>query len=273
MTQVPHYGLLITKDDGELAAPWFRLNLRYFDGLACLDGSADSQTATVATRYSHVAYVQESDAKIVHLTDHGLRAAAYDLLVDRWGRVGWVTLCHLDEFFYHDPRKCCQRAEREGAEGIEWYALHFLPHPGDRADWDVRQQEAPHLRFRHYHWDYGGSGQPWREFRSFRNSERIAWDPTVHGSTSPLGRGGLASFHPAYRHYKVYAIEPGQYENVEKAAVRRRHWQGAEKGRTGVPWNVRSAEDLFVAHFEPYARCDHFAGVFEHAWNIGEDFR
>lgn len=189
------------------------------------------------------------------------------------GRTGWVTLCHADEFFYHDPRKVAALAESQGADGIMWFALHFLPHPNDLRDGRAVANGSALDRIRHYHWGFENTGLPWKEFRSFRNHGQIGWDASKHGDPQPFGCQCIASFHPAYRHYKVFSLDPTFYASGDGWTEFSRHWQGVVAGRTGLNWEARSVQDLFVERYEPYEHCDLFEGAFHQAWNIGEQYR
>ena len=268
-----HLGLLITKDDDEIIEEWFFDNGHFFDGIACLDGSRSERTRRAAGCPANVSYLHEDQFQPLDRTDHGLRAVVHQALVQRYGPNGWITLCHADEFFYHDPRRCCAIADEEGSDGIAWYAVHFLPHPNDLAHWSELRDQPPQKRFRYYHWDFNGNGQPWLEFRSYRNSTKIRWDSLRHGSTQPEGCSHVAAFHPAYRHYKVYTIDPHWYLTDGARTLFRHHWTETPEGRTGVPWPASRSEDLFVAQYQPYRRCDYFKGSFDHGWNIGEEYR
>ncbi len=268
-----HMGLLITKDDDEVIEEWLGANCRFFDAIVCLDGSQSERTRHAAKAHPTVLYVHERDVTIEYRTDHGLRSVAHQVILEHFGGGGWVTLCHADEFFYHDPRKCCLHAEHEGCNGIYWYAVHFLPHLKDMALWPAIRHLPIQQRIRYYHWDVGGSGEPWLEFRSYHNNAAIRWEPHRHGSTQPQGCNVIAPFHPAYRHFKVFSLDAECYSNKGTHTEFRNHWQGVADGRTGVPWPVCRAEDLFVERFGVYRRCDYFRGTFAHHWNMGDTYR
>jgi hypothetical protein len=268
-----HLGLLITKDDDEIIGPWFRENVRFFDEIVCLDGSHSDHARKAAAAEPNVIYVHECDCGPLQRTDHGLREAAHRILIRRHGYDGWVTLCHADEFFYHDPRKCCRLAEARNCDGVYWYALHFLPHPTELAHRDYLRALPAHLRFQHYHWDYEGTGIPWQEFRSFRNHDRIQWYPQSHGSPQPDGCTRFSDFHPAYRHFKIFSLDPTWYEPAQGWTQFAHHWQHVATGQTGICWMANSIEELFVENYHPYRKCDRFDGVFDHPWNMGDSYR
>ena len=268
-----HLGLLITKDDDEIIGPWFRESTRYFDEVVCLDGSRSEQARLAAAAEPNVVYVHERDCGPVMRTDHGLREAAHQILVGRHGHHGWITICHPDEFFYHDPRKCCEQAELADADGIDWYSLHFLPHPNDLAHREYLKHLPAHLRFRYYLWDYEGTGLSVRGIRGVRNHPRIRWQPSFHGSPQPIGCQAMGAFHPTLCHLKVFSLDPAWYSKQPGWTRFAHHWQEVAVGQTGLNWEANSIEELFVDHYAPYRQCGHFHGKLDHAWNIGEQFR
>ena len=265
--------LLITKDDDAIVGEWCDDQLPMYDAVVCLDGSAGGATAAhLRGRDDRVVYLHERDFAIPYKTDHGLRRVAHQEIVRRFGTDNWVMCCHPDEFCYHDPRKAAARAEAEGFDLVSWYCLHFYPHPHDLPDLPRRRGMSVRDQFRHFHWDYRGSGRPWVEDRLYRNGPRVAWDQVTHGSVRPHGLGRPAPFHPALCHYKVVTLDLDRYEPGDHCTHYRSHWDGLEH-RTGLPFPVRRPEDLFVAGIPGYARCDRFDGTFPLPWNIGEEFR
>jgi hypothetical protein len=180
--------------------------------------------------------------------------------------------CHADEFCYHDPRKVAALAEEGGYDCVAWFNLHFLPHPDDLAEWPRLRELPVTERVRHYHWGHRGSGLPWMEYRLYRNGPRVAWDRFTHGSTRPHYLSRPAPFHPSLQHYKVFTTDLDFYEGDGKNTLYRTHWQGLEH-RSGLPFRVERPEDFFVRSYANYDYCDRFNGVFNHPWNMGEEFR
>lgn len=268
------FGLLITKDDDSLAEDWFRENANLFDEIVCLDGSSGDATRSAAAKYSNVIHLHEHDWPMLQKTDHGLRDLPYQLIAHRHGVGHWITLCHMDEFFYHDPRECCKRAEREGADSICWFVLHFLPHPSDLTDTSRVSSLSPCEWQQWFHWDYQGSGEPWVEFRSFRSSADVYWIPNRHFSCKPEGSGlKIASFKPTLRHYKLPSINMDDFEQSTNGMLFKRRWMNVSFGRTGVPWLARDWKELFVDSYDGFLRCDQFTGKLDYHWNIGEEYR
>jgi hypothetical protein len=267
------YGLLITRDDEAILGEWCQDQLRLYDAVVCLDGSAGDATERLLRPYlDKVVYLHERDHAIPYKTDHGLRRVAHQEIARRFGCDNWVMCCHADEFCYHDPRKVARRAGQEGYDLVAWYSLHFVPHPDELADWPSREGLPVREKFRHYHWGHQGTGLPWREDRLYRNGVRVHWDQVTHGSVRPHRAERPAPFHPALCHYKVFRTDLGWYEPAGGSSFFRTHWAGLPH-RTGLPFQVRRVEDLFVESLPGYARCDRFDGVFRHDWNLGEEYR
>jgi hypothetical protein len=267
------YGLMITKNDEAVLGDWCRDQLRLYDAVVCLDGSEDDASARIIGRFpGRMIYLCERDLDIAHKTDHGLRRVVHREIARRFGCDNWVMCCHADEFCYHDPRKVAHKADREGYDAVSWYSLHFFPHPSELPDWPVRQGLPVPERFRHYHWDYRGSGLPWWEDRLYRNGPRVFWDETTHGCVRPHGVAQVAPFHPLLRHYKVFTTDLDWYEVDGTHTLYRNHWAD-NRHRTGLPFPVRRPEDLFVPSIPHYGRCDRFDGTFPQEWNMGDEYR
>src|ERR1051326_8858781 len=181
--------------------------------------------------------------------------------------------CHPDEFCYHDPRKLAWKAESEGFDGVAWFSLHFLPHPEDWQTWEQTASQRWTNRIRHYHWDYQGTGLPWQEFRLYRNGPRVAWDRETHSSTQPHHLESVAHFHGILKHYKVVTLDPSWYDSAGgQAAYFKTHWDSLPQ-RTGLAFPVKKLQDLFVASYPGYGRCDLLQESIPHSWNMGEEYR
>jgi hypothetical protein len=267
------YGLMITKDDERVFGDWCRDQLPLYDAVVCLDGSGSDGTARIAATFSgRLVYLHERDCAVAHKTDHGLRRIVHRELVRRFGVDNWVMCCHADEFCHHDPRKVAAKAEAGGYDLVAWYSLHFLPHPDDLPDWERLKCLPVPERVRYYHWDYAGSGLPWREYRLYRNGPWVCWDRQRHGSTAPHNDARPAPFHPILRHYKVFNTDLSWYAAQGEKTLFRTHWEGLEH-RTGLAFPVHKMEDFFVRCYPNYGRCDRFDGRFDHPWNMGEEYR
>ena len=267
------FGLMITKDDHEIFAEWCRDQLPLYDAVVCLDGSGSEQTERIAAQFSdRLAYLHERDFPGVAKTDHGLRQVVHAEIVRRFGTDNWVMCCHADEFCYHDPRKVVGAVAPRGYNVVSWYSLHLVPHPSELPDWPRRCRLPLRQRIRHYHWDYQGTGLPWIEDRLYRNGPLVAWDEVSHGSVRPSYLDRVAPLRPILCHYKVYTTDLDWYQPEGNSSLFRHHWAD-QQHRTGLPFRVERPEDLFVAAYPGYGRCDSLEGVIRQPWNIGEEYR
>jgi hypothetical protein len=265
------YGLMITKDAPAALDAWCRDQLRLYDAVVCLDGFDGREGERVTDRYGdRVIYLHERDHPPPTKTDHGLRSVVHREIVRRFGLNNWVMCCHADEFCYHDPRKIAVKAAREGYDCVTWYSLHFYPHPSERPNWRRRQALPVVERWLHYHWDYRGTSQPWKEDRLYRNGPQVAWDDNTHGVVRPHQLSRPAPFHPVLRHYKVMSLDLDAYERRGDSTYYRGHWQ--DQGGTGLSFPVRSTDDLFVTSVLGYARCDRLECDLDQPWNMGAEF-
>jgi hypothetical protein len=269
------FGLLITKNDHEAFGDWCRDQLPLYEVVVCLDGSESDATARQAREFSdRLIYLHERDFKIPSKGDHGLRRVVHNEIVIRFGTGVWVMCCHTDEFCYHDPRKIAAKADGEGWDLVSWFSPHFYPHPSELADISARLQRPVQDRFHHYHWSHFGNGYPWIEDRLYKAAPHVHWDAATHGSVRPHGLYRQAPFHPIFRHFKVCSIDMAAFETGQPTTLYRGHWQDqVREHRTGLPYGVKSFEDLFVTSVPKYATCSRFDGRFDQPWNMGEAFR
>jgi hypothetical protein len=272
------YGLLITKDDHEVFGDWCRDQLPFYEAVVCLDGSESDDTARQARQArqfsERLIYRHEREFDIPCKGDHGLRRVVHDEITRRFGTAIWIMCCHADEFCYHDPRKIAAKADSEGYDLVSWYSPHFYPHPTELDDLPDRLRRPVPERFSHYHWNYLGDGLPWIEDRLYKAAPHVRWDATTHGSVRPHGLFCPAPFHPIFRHFKVCTVDLTAFETARPAALYRTHWQDQEpRYRTGLPFRVERVEDLFVTSVRKYESCTRYEGIFDHPWNMGEEYR
>ena len=268
------YGLMITKDDEAIFDEWCRNQLSLYDKVVCLDGSMTTATERIADRFKDkLIYLHERDYQIPAKTDHGLRKVVHDEIVRRFGYGNWIMCCHADEFCYHDPRKIAGKAAREGYDLVNWFSLHFYPHPSEWPDWEQRKLLPVTRRFQHYHWNRSGSGLPHHERRLYYNHSSVFWDQTTHQSVRPHGLRRVAPFHPILRHYKVFTTDLDWYELDGQNTRYRTHWMDTKASRSGLPFRMQNVQDLFVASIPNYASCSRFDGTIPYPWNMGEQYR
>lgn len=197
-------GLMLTKNDGHIIEEVLAKNAEYVDMIYVLDGSTDS-TTEIIKRHSKVKFLLlEKDLKLKYVREHVrdgiLRQILLNEIKKQEGYGCWITELHGDEIFYHNPRKVIDAAEKEGANGVWWYAMHFFLHKTDEEKWNQLKLMPAEDRLTYYAIDE----RPWREFRQFKFYSKSVNFGKSYSHTKPRGIDHIFSKHPIYKHLKVY---------------------------------------------------------------------
>jgi len=266
--KIQHRGILIVKDEGEMLTKWLDTHLQDFDSIVCVDGSESNETRRLLQGYPRIEYVHENELQLRQYTDTEIRQAALDLLTSKHGYGYWITMCHCDEFYYHDPKKIVQLAEDENVDGIYWFALHVLPHPSEFDAFKANTALPATTLFHHYHY-YGEKGG-FQDFRSFKFTPRVHFGKEW-SVMKPEGLNRIWTKHPAYLHYKVKEINVNNYDrkghNLQSFAQARKRAQRNKNGEivsTGLSWAIKEEKDFFVTNYPgkpKYKRCMKYEGT------------
>jgi hypothetical protein len=233
-------GLLITKDDDLMVEDWFQENAGRFNSLAVVDGSTSDFTKQVCTNYANVRYTRDPDT---HITDQTLRKHGWELLKEVAEIGDWVVICHVDEFFIHDPRDFAV----DHANVVMWLPLVVLPHPSEAEGWIVSKKRRPRHLFRHFWWRT--TKAPHLEHRMFRYVKEVKWNTEIrkpscgvipHNYYDEL----VSPFAPLYYHYKLFNLDINAFTDDGLFAK-------SSLG-TGVPRRMKGVEDLFFWEAAPF---------------------
>ena len=234
------HGLLITKDDDLLVEEWFRENHSVFNTLVVVDGSTSGLTKRVASQYSNTVYMTDPNC---HITYQTLRHHGWQELVKIASMGDWIFICHVDEFYIHDPRALIQ------AQGnlMFWMPLVVLPHPLEAYDWIKSENKNPRQLFKHYWWRQGTL--PHLEHRMWRYVKEPFWNTQL---TAP-SCGTIPHNYmdekivvqvPLYFHYKCYDLSWEAYLSDGSSAK--------SSLNTGLPRRVKGFDDLFFDEDRPF---------------------
>jgi hypothetical protein len=235
------YGILITKDDDLIVEEWFQENHHRFHKLAVVDGSKSGLTENIARRYPNTIYLRDPQT---HITDQTLRKHGWDAIAGEIERGDFVAICHVDEFYIHDPRAMMV----EGAFNIVlWLPLVMLPHPSEAEAWIKSPNKSPRPHFRHYWWRT--TQTPHCEHRMFRYVKEPFWNTelTVKGcGVIPHNYFSetVCTATPLYLHYKIVNLSAEAYAgdgNLKKSSL-----------NTGLPKPVEGISDLFFWEDNPF---------------------
>ena len=200
-------GLMLTKNDGRIIEEVLAKNARYIDTIYAIDGSTDSSPEIIKRHPKVKLLLLERDLKLKKpIWDDVLRQILLEEIKKKEGYGCWITELHGDEIYYHDPRKVISAAEKEGADGVVWYAMHFFLHKTDKKNWNRLKLMSAEDRLTYYAIDK----RPWKEFRQFKFYDKSVYFLPRHSVTKPRGINHIFSKRPIYKHLKVYC--PRQFE-------------------------------------------------------------
>jgi len=176
---------------------------QYFDTILCLDGSSD-KTEEIIRSYPQVKYFLKDKDIIDKLPNRKCEDGARQFLLKKaqemYGYEGWFTLLHGDEIFHDNPIEMAERAEKEGAEKINWYAMNFFLHTTDKGK-NIEAISSIRERVR---WYCPG----FLEIRSFKNKKGIYYKLGEHHKVLPCGLGWhMFSKFPIYKHYPYRSVD------------------------------------------------------------------
>jgi len=195
-------GLLMTCNEEDCIEEVMNEHVKYFDKILVLDGSGD-KTEEIIRSYSQVKYFLKDKEILDKLPNQKVKDGAREFLLEKaqamYGYDGWFTLLHGDEIFHSNPIKMAEKAEREKAEKINWYAMNFFLHTSDKGK-DLESIKSVQERVS---WYCPG----FLEIRSFKNKKGLYYDLARHACVTPHGIGWhMFSKFPVYKHYPYRSI-------------------------------------------------------------------
>ncbi|MFW2831180.1 hypothetical protein [Sphingomonas sp. ID0503] len=275
------FGLLITRDDDMLVRQWFARHAPLFEKLAVLDGSRGPLTREVALGYPNVLYARDPEG--VPINDQTLRAACYALLTPFVRPGEWVTICHIDEFFYHDPARIA--LAHPDAPGVAWQALHILPHRSEKAAiaasitesgtydpvaqlhhfWakEAREEQVPEATLECRMFRVPEGGAEWGSFNGWVAPVNLPGKPlerTKAGETKIFSRPRWPRPFPTYFHYKLFNLDPSYFLPGSN------HFEKSRLGTGLGGRRINSFDDCFFDEAAPWGHknhvtCERFDGV------------
>ena len=198
-----HIGLMMTCNEEDCIEEVMNEHAKYFDKILVLDGSSD-KTEEIIRSYDAVKYFLKDSQIIDKLPDKKFKDGARQFILEKaqemYGYDGWFTLLHGDEIFYDNPVEMAERAEREGAEKINWYVMNFFLHTSD-CGLDLQAIRSVQERVS---WYCPG----FLEIRQFKNKQGIYYNLERHGKSAPEGISWKIFRHfPIYKHYPYRSLE------------------------------------------------------------------
>lgn len=248
-------GLLMTCDEEDCIREVMDEHTKYFDTILCLDGSSD-KTEEIIRSYPQVKYFLRDKDIINQLPNRKIEDGARQFLLEKaqelFGCEGWFTLLHGDEIFYDNPVKMAERAEREGAEKINWSAMNFFMHTSDFGkDWDAISSVQKRVT-----WYCPG----FLEIRSFKNKKGIYYKLEDRHKVLPYGIGWhMFSKYPVYKHYPFRSV----------AQMRKKKEQHTKTGFAVTYRGLDDEENYFKDILPGYKIARQFDGSF-HEFEVNQ---
>lgn len=240
-------GLLMTCNEEDCIEEVMNEHVKYFDKILVLDGSSD-KTEEIIRSYGQVKYFLKDSDIIDKLPGRKFEDGARQFLLAKaqelYGYDGWITLLHGDEIFHSNPFEMAERAEKEGAEKINWYVMNFFLHISDRGK-DLEAIKSVQERLT---WYCPG----FLEIRSFKNKKGIYYNLGDRHKVMPYGIGWhMLSKFPVYKHYP--------YRSVSQM-MKKKHQH--EASGFSVTYRGVEAADLFKDILPGYKVARKFDGSF-----------
>ncbi|MEA3492897.1 MAG: glycosyltransferase [Candidatus Margulisiibacteriota bacterium] len=199
---VQNIGLMMTCNEEDCIEEVMNEHAKYFDKILVLDGSSD-RTEEIVRSYDAVTYFIKDSEILDKLPNRKFKDGARQFILEKaqelYGYEGWFTLLHGDEIFYDDPNKISEKAEKAGAEKVNWYAMNFFLHSTDKGK-DLESIESLQERIK---WYCPGL----LEIRQFKNKPGIYYELSEHGRVLPHGIGWkMYKYFPIYKHYPYRSV-------------------------------------------------------------------
>ena len=186
-------GLLMTYNESDIVAEMMESNRKFFDHIYVMDGSTDN-TAEILKTFDNVSYlIKDQDLVPKRKIFDGARQFLLEKIQEDHGAQGWITLMHGDEIFVDDPNEIALRAEKSGAEIVNWHSLNFFLHTSQKDTFDESKSIQDQVIFY----------QPgFLEIRQFRNKPGIYYNLNSNKCVFPHGLKQRTLFDfPVLKHY------------------------------------------------------------------------
>lgn len=191
-------GLMMTYNEEDIIEETMESHKKYFDKILVLDGSTD-KTPEILQSYNNVVYYLRDEQIFPKrkVTD-GSRQFLLEEAQKRYGYDGWFSLLHGDEIFVDNPNEITVKAEKQGADIVNWHMLNFFLHTSQKENYD---DFAP-LNERLKYFNPGGL-----EIRQFKNKKGIFFKLDQIARVLPYGLKNKPLWdYPIIRHYPERSI-------------------------------------------------------------------
>ncbi len=191
-------GLMMTYNEEDIIEDVMNSHKKLFDKILVLDGSTD-KTPEILQSYDNVVYyLRDEQIFPKRKTTDGVRQFLLEEAQKRYGYDGWFSLLHGDEIFVDNPNEIIIKAEKQGADIVNWHMLQFFLHTSQRENYD---DLAP-LENRLKYYNFGDL-----EIRQFKNKKGIFFKLDQISRVLPYGlRNKPLLDYPIMKHYQKRSI-------------------------------------------------------------------
>lgn len=198
-------GLLMLRDENDIVVDTLAGNSQLVDCFYVLDGSDDYKTSEgICQGFSNCAgYWRDCEVPYPEPPVDGWRQFLYEKATNDHGHDHWFLLLHGDELWVNHPDDAI--ADVPDADGFEFRLPFAIPR-----GWDDARTAYDQLR------EFAFPG--WPEFRMFKGSEDVAYDPSQHFRTSPNGLERVARLNRAILHYPYRSLASQKLRASKSAA-------------------------------------------------------
>lgn len=244
-----HIGLLMIHNEDDILERTLDHNTQYVDAFYVLDGAEDNSVSEEICR-AHPkcwAYRRDQDLPRPPYTNRtlcGYRKFIHDLAVADHGPDNWFLVLHGDEV-WPDPREVTRGARHDGF-------VYRLPFYFPREPWQDDVHPLDQL-----HWSLGPG---WPEFRLFKGSKDVSYQPRQEFNTRPNGIRHATTVDTPILHYpyrspvvqraraaqhEVTQFDPSNYQHIlHEDAV---YWTDEMIARQQAKPEFRVLSDSLVA--------------------------
>ncbi len=204
---IQNIGIMMTYNEVDIITEVMDGVSKYFDKVFVLDGSNDGTTEIIQSYPCVVYLIHDKDLYPKRKIHDGVRQFLLEKAQEMYPIEGWFTLLHGDEIFVDDPNKIAEKAEKSGAEIVNWHPLNFFLHTSEKGK--VIDLSKP-IQDQVLHYSPGGL-----EVRQFKNKKNIYYNINKTGRVHPYGiKEKPLLDYPILKHYVIRG--PQQFENKEK---------------------------------------------------------
>jgi len=187
-------GLMMTYNEGDIIEEVMSSYVKHFDKIFVIDGS-DDNTEEVIRSYDAVKYfIKDQDLYPKRKICDGVRQFLLEKAQEMYGYEGWFSILHGDEIMVDDPNEVVMRANKKGAEIVNWHSLNFFLHTSQLKQKFTNKKS---IQDQIIYYQPGAI-----EVRQFKNKKGLFYNLNLVSSVLPHGLKNIPLLdYPILKHY------------------------------------------------------------------------